>query len=126
MLTTETIKRGEEGFWNTFDSQPVSPHCQQELYAYVILGLRPGSFHSALFSNDLMEAAHRTHRLNSWTAIVAIMKWVAYVAPVESYGSREKVEAWLALSGLERRKICEKKKFVLTEEQLTWEILKEE
>lgn len=80
---------------------------QDELARYIIYGLGPGSFHTALYENDLLKATQTTHPANTWSAIVAFMKWLSLRAPKGSWGSKANVQAWLALSNEERRKQCE-------------------
>jgi hypothetical protein len=93
---------------------------KEELYNYVILGLRPGSFHWALYANDFVSACNRSHPANSWQYIQETGKWLYHEAPSECWGSYEKVDKWLALPNDERRAICEAKGLIAT----SWEILK--
>lgn len=130
---TIKVKVGEEGFWNTVFEYDVPAEWGQELYNYFILGFPPGSFHTAMFANNLADAAARSHPANTWDAIMVTMRWLNNVAPryvrnnvsVSSWGSYENVRDWLALTQEERRTICENRRFVLTEEELTWKLLKE-
>jgi len=115
--------RGEEGFWRTFDHYAVPSEWQQELYNYIILGYHPGSFHTAMFENNLSRAVHTSHVANDWQSITGFMKWVMHIGPNECWGSRGKVQAWLELTKEQRRKICEEKRLVLTEKELMWEIM---
>ena len=118
------VKRGEEGFWDTFTHYRISEEWQHELYNFIILGYHPGSFHTAIFSNaSIMDVACKSHPSNDWQAITGTAHWLMHVAPANSWGSREKVAAWIDLSQDERRKICEEKRFVLTEQELAWELL---
>lgn len=113
------------GFFQTFELYPVHDEWQEELYNYFIKGWPPGSFHTALFANDLVQAAFRSHVANKWGAIREFMKWVYANAPEGSWNSFENVEDWLKLSDAQRRKICENKGWMLTDEELTWKLLEE-
>jgi hypothetical protein len=108
-------------FNKTFEHFPVTDEWQAEAYQYVVLGYDPGSFFSALFANDLLLAAQRSHPLNQWNNIQELVKWLHFEAPAQCHGSHEKVHAWLELSKEKRTKICEEKGLVAT----AWDILKE-
>ena len=125
---TIKIKKGEEGFSNTFQhyDENIPQEWQQELYNYYICGYSPGSFHTAVFANDLHDAACRSHVANRWSDICAFVRWILEFAPYESYGSRSAVKAWLKLSAEERREIAQKKRWVLPEAELVWKIVSEE
>jgi hypothetical protein len=123
-----TPKKVEDAFYKSFNPRtgwPVPTEWQNELYNYVILGLAPGGFHAAVFSNDMMTAASRSHPLNEWNAILSMCKWIMNTAPPQCWGSDEKVEAWLRLSKEQRTKICEEQGLLYTEEQIVWNILKD-
>jgi hypothetical protein len=90
-------------------------------YNYVILGLEPGSFFTAFFANDLVGAATHSHPANTMGAVIALSKWLANDAPLDCWGSYEKVAAWVKLSQEIRDEICEKCGLKAT----AWEILKE-
>lgn len=117
------IKPGEEGFWKSFESCPVTDEWQGVLYNYIIHGLHPGSFFTAVLSNDLMWAAQSSHIFNDWNSIRALCTWLLHEAPIGSWGDEDAVIKWIALSEEERLKICVDHNFVLTEEELTWHIL---
>lgn len=108
-------------FENSFLHFDVGDEFKDELYNYVILGLEPGSFHWALFANDMISACLRSHPANSWSYIQETGKWLYHEAPSECWGSYDKVKKWLTLPNDERRAICEEKGLVAT----AWEILKE-
>ena len=98
----------------------LNPEWAEHLFEYVILGLPPGSFHTAVLSNDLYRAAATSHPLNQWCDIMACCLWLMNYAPVDCFGSKEKVNAWLALTPDERNEICEKARLLNT----AWELLK--
>jgi hypothetical protein len=117
----------DAAFYKTFDSHrgwPVAAEWQMELYNYLVCGFSPGSFHTALFANDLYKAAASSHHLNTWSAIMAMCKWITNVAPYGSFGSYENVNAWLDLSKDERRVRLENKGLLFKEEDVMWNVLK--
>ena len=66
---------------------------------YVCLGVKPGHFLTALFSNDLMESFKRADMENQRTMI----NWVQFLyrhAPYGCYGSEDQVKAWCTFGGL--------------------------
>ena len=77
----------------------VGGHCIPEHMINVVLGYftdhrRPGAFLQALLKNDLMEACARADDTNA----AALTVWASFLyseAPSGSFGSPEKVEAWL-------------------------------
>lgn len=122
-LSTDTA------FWESFDpirGYPVPEEWQEELHGYLISGFPPGSFHTAVFANDLFTAAVRSHKLNTWDAISGLCLWIINLGPREAFGSAEKVEAWLKLTKDERVKILEDKGLLYTEEVVAWNLLKKD
>ena len=76
-----------------YGSCPVS-YMADGLRLYFEHGILPGSFMTAVLSNDLMDAcgmADSTNRHNifEWAA------WLYNYAPSGSFGSREAVESWI-------------------------------
>jgi hypothetical protein len=111
------------GFLDTFDLYPMYDDWEQELYNYFILGFQPGSFHTALFANDLTMTALESHPPVRWAWIQAMCKWNFANAPAGSTGSYENVARWLDKTAVERRIICEGRGWLLTEEELSWKIV---
>jgi len=119
-------KKVEDAFYESFMSgYRVSEEWQKELYSYVVLGLPPGGFHTAVYAGDLMMAAAKSHVLNDWQNISSMCKWLMNVAPRQCWGSYENVEAWLKLSPAEHKKICLEKRLLYTEQEVVWNIIKE-
>lgn len=108
-------------FLNSFEYFDVGNEFMQEMYNYVIKGLPPGSFFTALFANDFVSACKLSHPGNSWDYVQNTGKWLYFEAPAQCWGSYEKVEAWLKLDNETRTKICEDKGLIAT----AWDILKE-
>ena len=113
------------GFFETFEHWPVHDEWVKELYNYFIKGYPPGSFHSACFENNLYRAACTTHISNRWENITAMMKWLGAEAPLGSWGSYEKVDAWLTKSTEERNIVLLNKGWIISDEEVTWKMLEE-
>jgi hypothetical protein len=113
----------DKKFARTFEENhwPVASDWMKELENYIVHGYPPGSFFEAIFSNDLYRAACSSHHSNTWTAIISVVKWLINEAPKECFGSRAKVDAWLALTPAQRRAICEEQDILMS----AWDHLKE-
>jgi len=66
---------------------------------YVENGIEPGSFLTAVLSNDLAEAVSRADNINKYRIADFIQFFYNYT-PGECYGSVERVDAWIAKGGL--------------------------
>lgn len=80
----------------------VPEHCREGLLNYLRYGLPPGHFLMAVLANDLTEACGRADDSNR----VALADYISVLynhAPSESWGSREKVRAWID-QGMELRR----------------------
>lgn len=82
---------------------------------YLVHGLNPGSFFTAVLANDFHGAMMRSHPLNTVTALKSLVGWVHDDFPAYSYGSYEKVEAWSNMPEEERRKYLEFARLIFTE-----------
>lgn len=91
---------------------------------YVVYGISPGSFFTALLANDLLMAACKSHPANTWAAIICVCKWLLNEAPYACHGSYDAIDKWTSLPQAERRRICEVKQLILTEQEEMWEIMK--
>ena len=73
----------------------VPPHMFDAIDNYIVHRIRPGSFLTALLSNDLMGAVGRADDVNR----DGIVDWCAFLyncIPSASYGSPAAVDSWLA------------------------------
>jgi hypothetical protein len=70
-----------------------------EIRRYVERGVPPGSFLTALLSNDLKEAFRMADDSNA-KAMRAWVVWMVSEMPWKSQGSPERVAAWIARGGL--------------------------
>ena len=76
------------------DYTKIPQHMRDTVYRYINEGVPPGDFLRAVLENDLVEAfatADNTNKkvLNDWVSFI----W--WDLPVESWGSREKVNLWM-------------------------------
>ena len=65
---------------------------------YVEQGIKPGSFMTAVLENDLFGALAQADEMNR-DRLYDICKWLYNEAPSQCWGSKEKVEAWIAKGG---------------------------
>jgi hypothetical protein len=89
MNHTKYLNFGDDPFDND-----ISDIVQQSLENYLCFGLGPGSFLTGVLTNDLVQAVNSADHWNK-TRIVQISKWVQHNAPALSWGSYEKMAAWL-------------------------------
>ncbi len=73
----------------------VPEHDHDGLIRWLTEGLAPGSFLTAVLSNDLREACARADPINQ-TALCRIVRFLANDAPLGSWGSAREVEYWYA------------------------------
>lgn len=72
----------------------IPEHTLQALDDYIINGLEPGGFLTAVLSNDLKGAVCRADRWNHHN-LADTVKFIANCAPAFCWGSREQVISWL-------------------------------
>lgn len=75
-----------------YSKVPVS-YMQEGVKRWVENGIRPGSFLTALFANDLVEAVCRADSVNK----EYLKEWALFMVnemPIGSYGSWEDVRNW--------------------------------
>ena len=84
----------------TYAGVTIPDHTASAMEAYVNHGQPPGSFLTEVFSNRLVHAFARADKDNT-EAMVAIAAWVWKEAPAVCWGSRERVDKWIAQGGLE-------------------------
>jgi len=91
-MNEEAQKKYDE-FYNSALENGVPEHLVGGLTRYVIMGINPGDFLTAVLSNDLMEAFGRADR-NSLAGLEGLMKFIYNYVPSACHGSKEKVSAW--------------------------------
>jgi hypothetical protein len=74
-------------------------HMHGGIARYIVRGIPPGSFLTAVLSNDLMGAFGKADDENR----DALFEWARFIynfAPTGCHGSPEKVSAWISSGGL--------------------------
>lgn len=66
------------------------------LVRYLVDGIRPGSFLSAVLENDLLEAVLRAEPVVNLVALPALMRFLVNEAPSASWGNPDRVTLWTA------------------------------
>lgn len=96
------------------------------IYNYLVHGLSPGSFFTALLANDAFGAVSRSHPGNTIPALKNLVGWLDDIKlRGTAYGSYETVEQWLKMNSDVRRIVLEARGLVFTPEEETWKTLKE-
>ena len=85
------------------------------MYNYLVHGYEPGGFFSGWYANDAT-AIIRSHPANTVEALKDLTKWMINVMPHESWGSHDKVRAWLRMEPAQRRKILEECDLIYSEQ----------
>ena len=78
-----------------FEGYAVNDYIQEAFENYLIHGLPPGSFTTAVLANDLYEACCRADFQNR-QCLGDIGRWVAQNCPQQARGSYEAVSEWCA------------------------------
>lgn len=87
------------------------------LYNHLVHAYPPGSFWTAVLSNDFMRAVQCSHPGNTIEALKHTVGWIQDRFPEQSYGSAHQVHTWQDLTGHERRTILESANLIYTEQQ---------
>ncbi len=80
----------------------IPPHLEGGLTRYLEDGIPPGSFLEAVLSNDLKEACSRGDS-ESLAGLVDLVCWLYNHAPMNCWGSPERVRDWIAAAETARR-----------------------
>ena len=110
--------------YNTFLSWSVPEDFAMPMYNYLVYGLSPGSFFSAVLENDFMKAIQHSHTGNNIIALKALTGWIQDCMPCQAYGSSYSVKEWLKLNSAERRKALEIYELIYTVQEETFTLLK--
>jgi hypothetical protein len=78
-----------------FDDCGVPRHIREGLIAYCTERRQVGGFLTAVLSNDLGESVARADHENA-ANLPGIVRWLYWHAPGDSWGSPERVKAWLS------------------------------
>lgn len=84
-----------------FNYELIPPHCRDGVRGYIEHGRPVGSFLRAVFENNLVAAFAKADDINTQhLGDYAAFLWnQAPSTPVQSYGSPEIVEKWMAMGG---------------------------
>lgn len=74
-------------------------YMQAGMARYIILGIKPGSFLRAVFSDEFENAAYRADEVNK-ALLPAYQHFLENGCPSSCWGSSEKVRAWCEARGL--------------------------
>lgn len=66
---------------------------QDGLARYLVAGVPPGHFLTAVLSGDLYGAASRADE-TAWADVPALARFLCCNAPADAFGSPEKIRAW--------------------------------
>ena len=102
---------------NNAQEWSVTQDIYDPLSRYLLYGLMPGSFWSAVLINDWAEAISRSHPGNNIEELKNATRWIASVWPEESHGSIKNVKAWNKMEDLDRRAILVRERLVYTEQE---------
>ena len=76
------------------DYSGIPEHMRESVRLYLEHGLKPGSFLTAILEDKLVESVAQVDNIN----IAQIVSWAKFLwneMPMGSWGSKEKVEAWI-------------------------------
>ena len=97
----------------------VPEHTQHALENYIIHGLQPGGFVTAVLCNNLIKAASSCDHLNQ-QYLSDIAKWVFHAAPIGCWGDERTIARWVADTDQIRTNFV-----VPLQKQKMWEMLQQ-
>lgn len=114
-------------FKHTFAYWGVQKEFADPMYNYFVHGFSPGSFFTALLSNDCIGALSRSHPGNNVEALKVLCGWLVDInLRGVAWGDYDTVEKWLKLDDVKRRAILEHAELIFSEEKEIWMTLKGE
>lgn len=117
-----TVSRNR--MYETFLKWHVPEDFAMPMYNYLVYGLSPGSFFSAVLENDFMKAVQRSHTGNTISSLKALTGWIQDCMPHQAYDSSYRIAEWLKLDSTKRRKILEDNELIYTVQEETFMVLK--
>lgn len=96
------------------------------IHNYLVHGLEPGRFFTAVLANDLLSAMSQCHSANTVAALKALAGWIRDSLPAVAYGSYAQVELWLNMTNEERRYHLALAGLIYTEREEVDQLLREE
>lgn len=119
-------KHSKERLLDSFIRYGVGVEDHTPLYNYLVYGLEPGSFWTAVLENNFIEAMLCSHIANRIQTLKSMAQWINFEMPPEAWGNYDNVADWLKKPNQERRTILENKQLIYTPEYETWLALKED
>lgn len=102
--------------YQTMCDYQVPKEWAEVMYNYLVYGLPPGSFFTAVLSNDFMGAVSHSHPANYIGSLKALVSWIFnYITEGTAYGSYAIVDKWMKLSIEEKRRCLESEGLVFDE-----------
>jgi hypothetical protein len=92
----------------------VEDYLFDSVYNYLVYGFGPGSFFTSVLANNFVDAMTHSHPANRVSDLKNLVGWMVSHFPTDSFGSYEKVDAWLQLTDDERREKLEDAKMIYT------------
>lgn len=86
------------------------------MYRYLVDGLPPGSFFTALLANDLFTAVRHSHPSNDIDSLKRLTGWIQNSWPKSAWGSYVKVDKWCETPAEVRRDILIKHQLIYSQE----------
>lgn len=83
-----------------FTGYSIPPHTREALTNYIVNGWEPGSFLTAVLTNDLFGAVGRADYENR-LALMEICRWIYCEAPSNCWGDREVMQNYLKYKRLD-------------------------
>lgn len=105
--------------WLDWSYTDVPDHTRQSFEDYLLRGLPPGSFMSAVLRNDFVAAVCHADHVNR-EHLPGIAKWMLNHAPSISWGNEQAVRDWVDDKEGRRTEFYE-----YHEKKRVWELLKE-
>lgn len=92
---TETMSPAEALYRRLLERSTVPSQLHDGLVLYLTAHIPPGSFLTAVLSNDLIRAVNRADE-DCQRELAALVRWLYRNAPHVAWGSDNNVETWLA------------------------------
>ena len=113
-------------FLDTFARWEIPRDYADPIYNYLVYGFAPGSFFTALLSNNAMAMIQHSHPSNPMPVLKNVVGWIEEYCPGEAWGDVRTVSKWLELDPVVRRKILELQGLIYPEEEEIMKVLKSE
>lgn len=101
-----------------FGNSLIPDYTKTSLENYLLYGLPPGGFLTAVLTNNLFAAIHSADHQNL-IHIADIVMWLSTLAPICSYGSHENIKEWMSDKDGYRKRYADK-----IEKDYVWRSLK--